>query len=600
MLTVGLLALPAPAAAQDEDGPVVAASGQAKLHARENAAGLLCATLASGGNRDTQCTERPSEPALAALTSGAVGGAVAPRIARAEVEWIDGTRTSAAPAESPAYPTDRGDPVRFFVISREATRPWLVRLYDGGGVLVKVREVGDGPRVGRSLTLAERSVAGHGRWAASAFLKRELVRGPGQLDRTELTPCLVLRQPRSTATSCHEGEPLLRRYLTVGLHTLDAPGRRSGESVPRRHAVVGFLGPGAVAAEAYLGDGQRHRLPVKTLTAPGAEAVRAVAWLVPRRSALRSVVVRDRAGKSLARYAYAQPPGDVPFTATGFVAPPDPPLPGTPEIAAGPAKQGEGTLRVREVGARLCVEVEATFTPQCGLTPLAAAESLLVGGGGERFAVVGGIVAPEVAAVELQESRAFGPDAQTVRVNTQAPAPYAGAFAPHVRAFVATLPHGGVVKVRLLAADGTELQDLSVDAFGVLKEPFSQRTVLRAGRLRLTADSPSGECFSVADPVAPIEHECAHTGLTLVVACRPAVSIVAVRTNGRRGLFVRTAAGRRIAPRRTRLARGRMVIFVVPAPDTPRTVRWKGGRLDLGRIPSPRAQCGYRAGRRIR
>lgn len=591
-----LLALPAAAAAQEQEGTLVAQSGETRVLAERTSDGDLCFRLEHPGGSTGDCTERvPPTEALVSADGRAAGGAVPAEVARVEVEWRDGTRTAIDPAAHPAF-----DGVRWFAAEHPRSSAWLVRQLAADGALLAVTQEGPGPVVGGPFPLAAGRDPGNGRrWSVRAWLERTLARGPGLPDRTEVVACVERRTSGSTATSCVPDapplvEPIAGDVFPTGSNVLGEAGRH-------RLVLAALVAPAVGAVEVVLGDGRRVRARVREIGGGGMTA-RVATYVVPYRSAVRRLVVRDRRGSVLSRQDVMQAPGFLGGDGIGSLHAERPPLPGPGEVAAGPVKDGEGVLRVHEIAGRLCASVEGAYAPgiPCGLVPETPEQSLLTGGGTAHHAVFGGVVPPEVATVVLEErGLGDGPELPPVRVATQAPAPYAGAFAPHVRTFVALLEHGGYVRVRMLDADDRELLVFEAEAFrhagGTWKPRW--RTRLRAGRVRLVADRGDISCAYVLDSGGLRHQTCAfgEPGQVEVhVVCRAAASVVTLAARGRPGARLRTASGRVLRPRRLRLDEQARLVFVVAAPDAPRTLTWRGGRIRFGRVPSPRRQCGYK------
>jgi hypothetical protein len=590
-----LLALPGAAAAQRENEKLVAEGGGSRLLAEYSRSGSLCMTIEYPNGVGGTCAERVTarEPAVAPM-DGVTAGAVAPEVERVEVEGPDGVRTAGQPVAHPAFPG-----VRFFLVAHAGRSAWLVRYFAADGALLAVQQEGDGPVVAGPVRLASGRTNGR-RWSVVGRLERVLAPGPGAPERTEIIACVDYRKRHSGGTQCSAGEPRLAEPI-AGQMFGTAPiflGARS----PHRLVLAAVLGPAAARVDVHLGSGQVVRARVRELAAEGATG-RFATYAARPEDAVRRLVVRDAAGAEIDQQVVTLAPGALGHFGQAGLISLRPPLPGTPEVAAGPVQDGEGVLKVREVGARLCVEVERTYLPDapCGLVPRTAEESLLVGGASEHHGVVGGVVPPEVATVELEEMNRFpGNQDATVRVATQAPSPYAGAFAPHVRVFVGLLPLGGTVGVRLLDAQGRELGSNGVEAVHVVDArdtPRRARTRLRLAGVRLKSHPDDDDCVFLTDSGAGLLHQtCAFGGREEVdvhVACRPAASVVVVPVGKRRGLVLRTARGRRVKPRRLRLGATPHAVFVVRAPDTPRALTWRGGRVTIGRMPPLRKQCGY-------
>ena len=596
-----LLALPTTAGAQDGGEVLVASSGKTEVHAEQRPDGELCFTIRSPRAGGGGCGDRPTlrEP-MSTGVDGAAGGAVVPQVARVEVEWPDGARVSAATAEHPSFPG-----MRWFAAEHGTREPWLLRFFDAEGRLLAADEEGRGPVVGRPVTLGSGG-AGRAlgvRWTLRAYLRRAHSPVPGELDRTEPIACLERRVGGSGAWRCNHAEPQLNEILAGDVFGTGTS--EHGRAGPHRLVFGALLSPGVASVDVELGDGRRVRARVREFGGEGTTA-RVASYVVPVRAAVRRLVVRDSGGRVLDRQAIALAPGHLGGDGHGSIFLGRPPLPGAGEVAAGPVADGEGVLRVREIGAQLCAEVEGMYPPDvpCGPFPQTPQGSLLASGGTEHHGVVGGVVPPEVASVELHErGLGDGPEMPVVRVATQAPAPYAGAFAAHVRTFVALLEHGGFVRVRMLDASGAELLETTIDAFRWVDGPPPRRTRtrLRAGRVRLRSMRDDSTCVTLTDRGARLDHLTCAMGsedeVEVHVACRPAASVVILPA--KRGVVLRTASGRLLRPLRLRLARQPHAVFVVPAPDAPRALTWRGGRMALGRIPAPRAQCGYKLERAI-
>lgn len=589
-----LIGVPGAALAQRQGEVEVAASGESRLLAEQREDALCLEIEYPRGGGDV-CSPRVTvqEPAVAGLR-GVVGGAVAREVTRVEIEWPDGFRQAVEPVANEAFAG-----LRFFIAERGRRAPWLLRYFGADGTLLAATQEGDWPLLGTRTILASGR-----RWRVSAWFERVLAPGPGAPDRTEIVACLERRAGSGTGTRCTDGEPSF--VAPINGDVFATRGSAYPRKAPHRLVLSALLGPGAATVDVDLGDGRRVRPRVRDLRAGDASA-RVVTYLVPKRSAVRRVIVRDAQGDKIDQQVVALAPGTLGDDGHGALMSARPPLGGAPQVAAGPVQDGEGILQVREIGARLCAEVEGSSPGDvpCGLLPRSASDSLLVGGGTEHHGVVGGVVPPEVAQVELEELLGHpGHPPQTVRVATHAPAPYAGAFAPHVRTFAALLPMGGLVRARLLDAEGRQLFDDTLDAgfWDGTSKPSRARTRLRIGRLRLLAPRADTDCVHVRDAGARLLHQTCALGpdeIQAHVVCRPAASVVVLSSKDRRDLVVRTARGRRIRPHRLRLSGIRHAVFVVPAPDAPRAVRWRGGRVALGPVQSPREQCGYEVRRRL-
>ena len=562
-ISILLLLAIAPAAQSQYEPPVVAEEQGNRMSAVEARDGRLCLRLEHTNGVAGVCEERVDVREPAVLSSrGVVAGAVVAAVARVEVEWPDGVTTV---ANLTSHPNFAG--LRFFIASHASREAFLVRYRSGDGSLLATTQEGDGPRVATRRVLA--SGGGRGsRWSLRAWLERVLAPGPGQPDRTEVVTCVERRIARSTGTECMRREPALMEPIGGDIFATAGPGDRS-----RRLVIAALVGPSVAVVEVHLGDGRRVRARMHVIGGVDADA-RVATYVVPARAAVRRLVSRDRSGNELDQQVVVLAPATLDDSGHAALFSLRPPLPGTPEVAAGPVHDGQGVLRVREVGARLCAEVEGSNPREvpCGLVPVRADESLLVGGATERHGVVGGVVPPQVATVELRETT--GPRPAVVRVTPQAPSPYAGAFAPHVRTFAAIVALVGPVEVRLLDASREELDSDRVDAVRHVDAlPRQPRTRLRAGRVSLQTYPGDDECVFLRDTGAGLLHEtCAFGGDALLVAhvaCRPAATVIVLPLGRRRGLMLRSARGRHLLPRFVRLRRLPHAVFVLPAPDLP-------------------------------
>ena len=589
-----LLAVPGTAAGQRENETLVAESGSSQMFAERSRDGSVCMTIEhdrGGGGTCAVGTVSAREAASAPLP-GVTGGAVAPEVERVEVEWPDGVRTSAQPVAHATFPG-----MRFFLTAHGTRAAFLIRYLGADGALLEIEQADDGPVVAGPVTLA----AGK-RWSVRGWLTRQLAPAPGAPERTEVVACMErLMRDGSRMSQCADGEPALVAPIDGGVF---GTASRHFRPRPHRFVLAAVLGPSATGVDVHLGDGGRARAQVRELTAEGVTG-RFATYVAPSADAIQRAVVRDAAGAELDQQVVTLPPGALGHRGHASLFSSRPALPGTPVVAAGPAKDGEGILTVREVGVRLCAEVERAEPDEvpCGLLPRRVDQSLLVAGASAHHGVVGGVVPPEVASVELKEMGGFmEPGRATVRVTPQAPAPYSGAFAPHVRTFVGVLPVGGHVRVRLFDAAGKELLETTLLAAYVVdttERPRPARTRLRVGGVRLRSHPADTDCVFLTDTVADLLHQtCSFGGSEEVdvhVACRPAASVVIVPLSEKvRRPVLRTARGRSLKPRRLRLGDGYHAVFVVRAPDAPRALAWRGGSLAFGRVPSPREQCGYK------
>lgn len=580
----------APAARGQPEATTVAEDRTNRLSAAQTGDGRLCLRLEHASGVGGICEERLDvhEPVVVS-SRGIVAGAVVHEVTSVEVEWRDGVRTVVNPTTHPDFGS-----LRFFIAPRASSQPFLVRYRSGDGILLATTQEGDGPRVAPRSILASGG-GRRGRWSVTAWLERVLAPAPGMLDRTELVTCVERRTASSATTRCLRKEHVLTEPLDGDVFATTSDGRR------HRLVLAALLSPATAAVEVHLGDGQRVRARVHRIGPSDARA-RMATYSVPAQAAVRQVLARDRSGKELDREVVMLPPATVERNAGATLLSPRPPLPGLPQIAAGPVLDGRGVLRLREVGARLCAEVEGTAPAAmpCGLIPLRAEESLLAGGTSEQQGVVGGVVPPQVATVELQTRR--GPAPAVVRVTPGDPGPYAGEFAPHVRTFVTLLPSTGPVEARLLDANGDELAAAQLAAIGHVESvpPRRPRLRLRAGQVSLTSRSGDDRCVFLEDVGAGLLHRmCAVAGrrtLLAHVACRPAATVVMLPVGRRRDILLLTARGKRLPPRRLRLRGRQHAVFVIAAPDVPVAVNWRGGRIGFGRLESPRRQCGFRVG----
>jgi hypothetical protein len=579
ILVLAMAAMPGAASAQRVAGPT--ASG-AELRARDGDFGGLCIALGEGASAPQGCGD-PFSARLPVIATGrgVAGAAVASPVARVEVEWADGARTGTDTGEGAAYQGAYAGRVRFALLEHAGVDAWMVRLYDASGAVLGAVEAGNGPVVGIPVTVATGRVSRLGAWRAEAVFIRRLAAAPGEPDRTEARACLRIRTPEGTDQgACEEGEPRLRRALEGGFVTLRS--RHVGR-VPRRDLLAAVVGPAVASIEAILGDGHAIHLPVRTVAGPDGRSERFIAWTVPEDSSVRGLVVRDGEGREIEHEVAGIPPASVPAFAVSPSFRPAAPVP-TPEIAAGSA---DGSLRIGEAGARLCVSVDAAPAPACGLMPVRSANSLVVRGKAGGDALVGGAVPLEVTEVAIH----VGGRRADVIAQAQAPAPYAGRFAEAVHVFLAHVQDGHTISVQMRSAGRDVDQSLEVDPPARAHEPA--RLLTRIGGARLMTHSSADGCFTLRDPVARSTlNACSFTGSPQVlVPCRPALIIVTTGPHDR----VVTAAGRHVTGRRVTLAGRHFRIAAITPPDAPRALIRAGLRrhLTLGPVPPASRQCGY-------
>jgi hypothetical protein len=316
-------------------------------------------------------------------------------------------------------------------------------------------------------------------------------------------------------------------------------------------------------------------------------------------------VIVDSRGRALARLAEPLPPAAVRGVYGLEVVTPARPV-GTPRLAAGPlSNDPQARLLVRRVGdARVCADIDTPNVeePACGPPPRTAEESLVAGRGTAGGDTVGGVVAPDVAAVELGAS--IG--GTSTRVPTQPANASAGPF----QVFLGQVPVSGLVHVRLFDAAGRALERTDVVPSYPARNPAEDATrELLRGRAGekpfVVRGDAAGLCLAVTAPGRNRPDgggsTCGLDRIALLVPCSPRLAAFVSPAAGRSALHVITSDGKKLRGRLVRLPRGRRAWIVpIPARAEPRAVAWRGrGRprgLGLGRVPAAARQCGYTAG----
>lgn len=608
-LTAGILALAAALPAAASAAPPVlgptAAGARLTLSAEGSA---ICSRLELGRAGGETCGPPPlrAEDGLVGVVRSrgntAVGGVVPASVAAVEVEYPSGARVRVATSPG-SYRGRLAGRIRFFLADRPGgSTAWLVRLLDAGGAVSGAVEID-------SLELARAPLArsARGDWRLSARAVRGLAPVPGDLARTEDAPCLELRHRETTTTNCLPAEPGVWPLVDGLTQDVEARGRRS-------FLEWGFLSPAARRLRVTLGSGRRVPVPARRLPARLGSAARWYVWTVPSRSAVRRVEVIGRDGRVLARPEVASQPASA--RGPGGLAPQTPVVARTPAVLeAGPLRRDPpARLLLRRAGVWLCAEIARPDPrePSCGLAPVSAAAPIVAARGTRRGDSVGGVVASEVATVELRPSlpSSRGRPPGVVRVPTRPAGAAAGPFAGQVRTFLATLPYSGLVDVRLLGADGQELERFDVFASyrTTTARDSSYRRLLSGrvpggGRYVLGADEDDGECLALLAPGGPrrpgaAAYSCFVERVTALAPCRPRMVALLVRARGRADLVALTGAGRTIAGRRVRAGERSLWLVVAPRRAGLRELRWRDRsgatrRLQLGELPAASRQCGY-------
>ena len=599
------LAAPAPASAEHDgipvpkDAPVVAGplSNGTTLVAFGHRGSACIAVRTPGEPEQAQanCTKVPARTAETAEAYGfgdeisAHGGLVFGDVAQVDLRFAERPAPGGLPRDrgvlvstvaGEAYRGPGAGRIRFYLAEGPRTPPWLRRLLDAGGRTLAAQERGfERPVLGRPATLAQ----GRGGIRLRAVRRPRL--GATPLDRGRLVEetCLeVVAGGRPGGSVCWSPDLPFSDDLEVSPATrcdrLDAPVVTS-----RRVRRV----------EAVLGDGRRARVALADVADDVLPGTRAGALVVNGSVAIRRVEAFGADGRRLKSLELRQAPPE-PCT-EGMSS-------GSSFVAFGgelPEPRGSLGLRIRDEGARLCLSL-GEFTDDrtdCQVPPVDPDLSSLLVRRAEGRTLIAGVLAPEIASVELTI------DGAPRRVETTGDVPgYGGQYRDASRFVLLELPgRPKLGAIRFLDAAGRELVRRPLVE---LEEPRPRGSrTLRIAGLRLRATSYAGvtglyESFVCVRRAGGPLKDCTALSshfATVTAFCSPRrVLVVGEAPRGTRRVTLRTASGTRTAP----LMRigGRVLYLGALRPREALRgilIRGRATRTARLRLPPAAQQCGY-------
>ena len=588
-----LLIAAAPAPAQEPrqvpaDAVVVAGptpSGATLVAFRSG--GQLCTGIRLAGRAEASTCARPPVVASQARATyafdsedvGAHGGVVSDDVSRVELRFERGGDVPADTVPGEAYRGPGAGRLRFWVADGPSRAPWL-RLYSdaGGRVLAGEDEGFERPLVEAPTTLAEGRSGGK-RWRLRAVSRLRLA--PTPLDRARIgrEVCIGIAAGRSSSTGvCHMPDAIVEGDLVA---TPDSECGRTLLPVVTRSGVA--------RVEAVLGDGRRARVALVDVPARLVPGRRAGALIVDGAVAVRRLEGFDARGRRVERFDTFTPPARP--CRPGFSG-------STVYVSVGGFDGWSGPLRfaARHGRVRLFVAL-GDFDPQrrdCSRpSGIAAEASLFVRRAGGR-AIVAGLVAPEVASVEVTV------DGRVQRLPTVGDIPgYGGQYRDALRFVTLEVPATARLgRARFLDATGREIErQQQVDPR--VPEIAARRTVRLGGvtlTLRQIAMGVIGyPCVGVETPALELCRPADQSLASIVATCSPRrLVIFGAGSRTLRSVRVTTSVGTRHA-RLVPVGRRRVWVVVLPARARVRAIYWTAGQRRSARpeLPAAASQCGY-------
>jgi hypothetical protein len=237
---------------------------------------------------------------------------------------------------------------------------------------------------------------------------------------------------------------------------------------------------------------------------------------------------------------------------------------------------GGGLAALQEVGPWVCLQVGGWVGREdqfpCSYAPLRPDEQLMVAGEHGDDVVIAGLVHRDITRVRIKS--AFSKHSQTVPTE---PAP--GRWAPYARVFAATTRNDLAI-VQLLDAQGKQRgPDWAAPIFAIdSRDRLARRLGGPVGTDRFCTELREVDACNAINVLASCRAR--RVAVTAGVGKHPALRVV-------------TSDGRAHPARKA----GRWWIYLAPRRLGVRAVRWRGGRLRLGRVPPATRECGYAAAR---
>lgn len=432
------------------------------------------------------------------------------------------------------------------------------------------------------------------RWTVRLTTADELAPTPLAPERRAPRTCVEL----STGTDVRTRDCTRWRPWDAGIHPVALVGC-SGEGT----GIAMLVRPPIATLSAELGDGRR--LQIATVPVPGDATTRTGLLLLHPRTALRTIVGRDAAGRVVETVRVAVAPATASCSPGATVD--RAPLQANAIAPLPRRRAGDHDVAALERGDALCLSrrLLPPTDADCGLPPVTLEQSWFRPSVAHGREALLGVVPAEVAAAQLRLD-----DGRTVDAVTTAVPGYAGRYAAVTRILRAIAPRGRrVLGVRLFDAGGRRLVQFSGPDVAPVRDevpilrPDAALPPLKAGVMEQEPlDQPRQPCLTFAGIRGLLRCDVPRVGdLTVEAVCAPR-RLVVYGAAARPGdvLEAVTADGRRMraravaVPAETQVGGAAMVVLPADRSLLRVVVRWRERRPAWVPLPPVAEQCGYR------